>query len=187
MDAPTKLNPCPVCGGKAVLYGTDYKYVYCPKCDIRTIDYVRDEDAIARWNTRHEAAKETYQSGWPCKQISVEELLAKHQPDDCRAAFEAWYTCPDENKRALRRSETNPDGYALMQVQLSWTAWKAAWKPKRESSDGDLLYALEIALKHLAKLPLEEITAASVKDINFMERTLSKAKARYEQIEGDAS
>lgn len=58
---------------------------------------------------------------------------------------------------------------------------------KRESSDGDLLYALEIALKHLAKLPLEEITAASVKDINFMERTLSKAKARYEQIEGDAS
>ncbi len=48
----------------------------------------------------------------------------------CREAFNAWYVCPDGNSRALRRSDTNPDGYHLMQVQLSWTAWKAAWNTR---------------------------------------------------------
>lgn len=45
-----------------------------------------------------------------------------------RADFEAWYDDPESNKRALRRSDINPDGYALMQTQYSWTAWQASWQ-----------------------------------------------------------
>lgn len=44
---------------------------------------------------------------------------------EIRKSFEDWYICPDGNTRALRRSETNPEGYALMQVQHAWTTWKA--------------------------------------------------------------
>ena len=41
---------------------------------------------------------------------------------ECRAAFEAWYdTTPS---RAIER---NGERYILMQTELSWCAWQAAW------------------------------------------------------------
>jgi len=45
----------------------------------------------------------------------------------CRAAFEAWYdTTPS---RALER---NGERYILMQTELSWCAWQAAWNTRAE-------------------------------------------------------
>jgi len=52
-----------------------------------------------------------------------------NQPElkPCRAAFEAWYdTTPS---RAIER---NGERYILMQTELSWCAWQAAWNTRAE-------------------------------------------------------
>lgn len=60
----------------------------------------------------------------------------KHNPktDECREAFEKWYEPnPKWATAALERSNTNPDGYKLMQAQSAWTTWQAAYStPKAD-------------------------------------------------------
>ncbi len=49
--------------------------------------------------------------------------------DKMREEFEKWYVDPDckISQRALRRSDENPNGYALMQAQSAWEAFQAAY------------------------------------------------------------
>lgn len=44
--------------------------------------------------------------------------------DECRKAFEQWYNYDNKSSRAIERKN---GGYILMQTELSWCAWKAAW------------------------------------------------------------
>ena len=52
----------------------------------------------------------------------------------CRDAFENWYNDPD-NSRGIKRSDTNPDGYHLMQAQLAWIAWQACWSTRASDTE----------------------------------------------------
>lgn len=50
-----KLNPCPFCGGEAILatknmYGISF--IFCNHCGIEQPSYKTEEEAINAWNTR---------------------------------------------------------------------------------------------------------------------------------------
>lgn len=84
------------------------------------------------------------------------------------------------HEKALDAALEKMTGYTLTALIAAYEALTAAGvfinSPKRESDDGELIYALEGALKYLKKLPLEEINSGSCRDFDFMERTLKKAK-----------
>lgn len=49
-----KLKPCPFCGGEAELikiYNTQWHYVQCVKCKVKT-EHKTEQEAINAWNTR---------------------------------------------------------------------------------------------------------------------------------------
>lgn len=57
---PTKLKPCPFCGGKAyrkINYDFDGKEIYnvcCENCNARTEYGYSEQEAIEAWNRRAE-------------------------------------------------------------------------------------------------------------------------------------
>lgn len=49
-----ELEPCPFCGGEAMLCeNLDYSYVYCMRCGCQTNEVGDILDAIEAWNTRY--------------------------------------------------------------------------------------------------------------------------------------
>lgn len=47
----------------------------------------------------------------------------------CHEAFEKWFAPTYD-----RSVERDGDGYLLMQTQLAWVAWKAAWNTRTPSA-----------------------------------------------------
>lgn len=58
-----------------------------------------------------------------------------------REAFEEWYS---DHYKYLKAIERNGGGYVLMQAQLSWTAWQAAWKVCEERGAAHMLLILAV-------------------------------------------
>lgn len=56
LSPPTRLLPCPFCGGEAVerrLFGPDGRWWHqCSTCDVETPAYDSEVKAIAAWNRR---------------------------------------------------------------------------------------------------------------------------------------
>lgn len=48
----TKLKPCPFCGSTNIIIG--HFIVYCEDCRCQTEEGIPTEDAIEKWNKRHE-------------------------------------------------------------------------------------------------------------------------------------
>jgi hypothetical protein len=52
--------------------------------------------------------------------------------NECRNAFEAWYSCHNKMKCAPPRYK---DGYMHKDPEVAWAAWQAAWNHRNEASD----------------------------------------------------
>ena len=51
------LNPCPFCGGEAILETVDGNsseecYIYCPECDFESGVYSEPKFIVEKWNRR---------------------------------------------------------------------------------------------------------------------------------------
>jgi hypothetical protein len=53
---------------------------------------------------------------------------AKPLPDECREAFEKWYSNGDVSSPAIRKDARGE--YVLMQAYSSWTVWQACWNAR---------------------------------------------------------
>lgn len=58
-DRTDELKPCPFCGGEAERtnqHDSDavVHYARCLRCGTKTVPFLREEDAVMRWNTRYE-------------------------------------------------------------------------------------------------------------------------------------
>ena len=52
MKGENKLEPCPFCGGEAMINGITLVYIKCTKCGVETVGYREEDEAITAWNRR---------------------------------------------------------------------------------------------------------------------------------------